>query len=380
MHAASTVVNVTLLAAPVCPSGTSRSPLPRSVDHVGAVCPGCGTVTALRFCHVDVTVSWEWLDPGPSSIVETVVMTDIALADPSRRGRPGWIVLRLASLLATVALLPLGGCGVLDHGVLGAAGPVADQTRSLFLLVCTILIFVAAPVLLLTPIFAWHYRLSNTKSAYRPQWGFNWPLEGFIWIPPAIIVIVLAVFLWRDTHKLDPYKPLASPYPPIEVQVVALDWKWLFIYPDEGVASVNELVFPADHPVHLSLTSGTVMQSFFVPQLAGQIYAMAGMTTQHNLAASRPGRFRGENVQFNGMGFQNQKFPVLAKSTDGYASWLAQARSGGKTLDAGAYAALAARTLQAEPILFGSVTSGLFQTILAQNDPGMHTAHGHHPK
>jgi cytochrome o ubiquinol oxidase subunit 2 len=312
--------------------------------------------------------------------VEIVVMTDTALADPCRSGRPGRAALRLASLSAIVALLPLGGCSVLDHGVLGAAGPVADQTRSLFLLVCTILLFVAAPVLLLTPIFAWHYRLSNTKSAYRPQWGFNWPLEGFIWIPPAIIVVVLAVLLWRDTHKLDPYKPLASPYPPVEVQVVALDWKWLFIYPDEGVASVNEFVFPVDRPVHLSLTSGTVMQSFFVPQLAGQIYAMAGMTTQLNLAANRPGRFRGENTQFNGMGFQNQKFLVLAKSTDDYASWLAQARSGRKILDEGAYAALTARSIQAEPILFGSVTPGLFQTILAHDDPGMPTAHGHHPK
>lgn len=307
-------------------------------------------------------------------------MSDAARADPFRRSRPAGVPLRLVLSSALVALLPLGGCSVLDHGVLGAAGPVAEQTRSLFLLVCTILLFVAAPVLLLTPIFAWHYRLSNTKSAYRPQWGFNWPLEGFIWIPPAIIVVVLAVFLWRDTHRLDPYKPLASPYPPVEVQVVALDWKWLFIYPDEGVASVNELAFPADRPVHLSLTSGTVMQSFFVPQLAGQIYAMAGMTTQHNLAANKPGRFRGENTQFNGTGFQNQKFSVLAQSTDDHATWLSRARASGRTLDQGAYTALTARSTQTEPILFGAVSPGLFHAILAQNDPAMHVAHGHRPK
>ncbi|GJD57978.1 COX aromatic rich motif-containing protein [Methylobacterium dankookense] len=307
-------------------------------------------------------------------------MPETALPYTLSVGRGSWdrSVARLASSSAVFALLPLGGCSVLDHGMLGAAGPIADQTRSLFLLVCAILVFVAAPVLLLTPIFAWHYRLSNTKSAYRPQWGFNWPLEGLIWIPPTIIVVVLAVFLWRDTHALDPYKPLASRHSPIEVQAVALDWKWLFIYPEEGVASVDELAFPAGRPVCLTLTSGTVMQSFFVPRLAGQIYAMAGMTTQLNLAADAPGRFRGENTQFNGTGFQNQKFAVLAQSDDDYASWIARARAGGRTLDPAAYAVLATRSIQAEPILFGSVAPGLFRSILGQNDPGLHAAHGHH--
>ncbi|MCJ2080317.1 ubiquinol oxidase subunit II [Methylobacterium sp. J-090] len=272
-------------------------------------------------------------------------------------------------------LLGLGGCGILDHGFLSAAGPVADETRSLFLLVCFILLFVAGPVLLLTPIFAWHYRLANTESAYRPQWGFNWPLEGLIWIPPTAIVVLLAVFLWRDTHRLDPYRPLASLQAPVEVQAVALDWKWLFIYPDEGVASVDELVFPADRPVHLSLTSGTVMQSFFVPRLGGQIYAMAGMTTQLNLAASEPGRFLGENTQFNGIGFQNQKFAVLAQSTEGYATWLAEVRASGGILDRDAFKALSARATQTEPLRFGAVAPGLFQTVLSLDTTGPHAGH-----
>jgi len=300
--------------------------------------------------------------------------------DAGRRNRVMRSLVRLAMPLIALALSPLGGCAILDHGMLGAAGPVAEQTRSLFLTVCLILLFVVGPVLVLTPIFAWHYRLSNTKSAYRPQWGFNWPLEGLIWIPPVIIVVILAVFLWRDTHRLDPYKPLASTLPPVEVQVVALDWKWLFLYPDEGIASVNELVIPVGRPVHLSLTSTTVMQSFFVPQLAGQIYAMAGMTTQLNFAADAPGRFRGENTQFNGTGFQNQKFAVLAQSNDDYAGWLARARAGGRTLDPAAYATLTARSVQPEPVLFGSVTPGLFGSILARHAPGMHAAHGHHPQ
>ena len=299
------------------------------------------------------------------------------MADLTRTFEGGRRPLREAAVYAAVAALMvgLGGCGVLDHGFLNAAGPVADRTRTLFFIACFVLLFVVGPVLLLTPIIAWHYRLSNTKSAYRPQWGFNWPLEGLIWIPPAIIVVVLAVFLWRDTHALDPYKPLASPRPPVEVQVVALDWKWLFIYPEEGVASVNELAFPADRPIHLSLTSATVLQSFFVPNLGGQIDTMAGMTTQHNLAAGEPGRYWGENTQFNGMGFQNQKFPVLAQSADDYAAWLARARADGKTLDLAAFTALSARSTQPEPIRFGSVTPGLFHSILALNGPGMHDPH-----
>ncbi|MCJ2065400.1 COX aromatic rich motif-containing protein [Methylobacterium sp. J-088] len=299
---------------------------------------------------------------------------DSAVAPPLVQGRTRHRT-RRARVLSAAVLLSLGGCGVLDHGMLGAAGPVADQTRSLFVIVCLILLFVVGPVLLLTPIFAWHYRLSNTKSAYRPQWGFNWPLEGLIWIPPIVIVLILAVFLWRGTHQLDPYKPLASAYPPVEVQVVALDWKWLFIYPDEGIASVNELAFPADRPVHLNLTSGTVMQSFFIPKLAGQIYAMAGMTTQLNLAASEPGHFTGQNTQFNGMGFQNQKFPVLAQAGDDYRAWIARARAGGKMLDMAAYKALSARSVQAEPSRYGAVAPDLFKSILALDDAGAHTAH-----
>ena len=131
-----------------------------------------------------------------------------------------------------------------------------------------------------------------------------------IWIPPTGIVIGLGFLLWHYTHTLDPYRPIASNQPALEIQAVGLDWKWLFIYPDQRVAAVNQMVIPVGRPVHISLTSGTVMQALLIPQLAGQIYAMAGMTTQLNLAASRPGVYRGENTQFNGTGFQNEKFNV----------------------------------------------------------------------
>ncbi len=270
-------------------------------------------------------------------------------------------------------LLPLflDGCGVLDRGFLSPAGPVAAATRNEFLLVCLVMLFVIGPVLLLAPLIAWHYRLSNTRSAYRPQWSFNWPLEGLIWIPPSLIVIGLAVFLWRDTHRLDPYKPL--PGQPIEVQAVALDWKWLFIYPAQNVATVNRLVIPAGQPVHLSLTSATVMQSLLMPRLAGQIYAMAGMRTQLNFAANRPGSFLGENVQFNGAGFQNQTFEVAALDSDAFGRWLAEAKAQPTRLDGAEYQALSRRSPLPHPLAFGAVDAGLFDRIVGLAQPSGHT-------
>ncbi len=288
---------------------------------------------------------------------------------------------RRLRLLAVSAGLPLAGCTPFHHGFLAAAGPVADHERHLFVIVSIVMLFVIGPVLLLTPIFAWHYRLANTKSAYRPQWSFNWTLEGLIWIPPSVIVIVLAVFLWRDTHALDPYQPLPSALPPTEVQAVALDWKWVFIYPDQQIATVDELVFPADRPVHLMLTSGTVMQSLLFPRLAGQIYAMAGMTTQLNIAANEPGTYQGENVQFNGEGFQRQHFPVLALSSADYDQWLAGVKGQARTLDAASYAKLTARSTMPHPEVYGSVAPGLFQSVLDKDKPGVRSAEmkDHHP-
>jgi cytochrome o ubiquinol oxidase subunit 2 len=259
----------------------------------------------------------------------------------------------------------------LDRGFLSPAGPVAAATRNEFLLVCLVMLFVIGPVLLLAPLIAWHYRLSNTRSAYRPQWSFNWPLEGLIWIPPSLIVIGLAVFLWRDTHRLDPYKPL--PGQPIEVQAVALDWKWLFIYPAQNVATVNRLVIPAGQPVHLSLTSATVMQSLLMPRLAGQIYAMAGMRTQLNFAANRPGSFLGENVQFNGAGFQNQTFEVAALDSDAFGRWLAEAKAQPTRLDGAEYQALSRRSPLPHPLAFGAVDAGLFDRIVGLAQPSGHT-------
>ncbi|RMB54878.1 cytochrome bo3 quinol oxidase subunit 2 [Sphingomonas sp. PP-CE-3A-406] len=263
-----------------------------------------------------------------------------------------------------VLLACLGGCTALSHGFLNPQGPVAGHERDLFFTVSIVLLFVAGPVLLLTPLFAWHYRLSNRSDAYRPKWNFSWWVEALIWIPPAGIVIGLAVLLWHWTQIDDPYRRLPGAAP-VEVQAIALDWKWVFVYPDLGVASVDRLTIPAGRPVHIKLTSGTVMQSMLIPQLAGQIYTMGGMTTELNIQAHRPGRFRGENTQYNGAGFQHQKFDVVAVSPAEYDRWAAAARRGKRTLDAQTWRRLSARSIITHPVEFAHVTPNLFDHVVA---------------
>ena len=276
----------------------------------------------------------------------------------SRRGAP---------LFATLASFLLSGCDTLKLGVMNHAGPIAASQWHLYVIVGAVLIFVAGPVLVLTPLIAWHYRLSNKHSAFKPQWTFSWTLEGFIWIPPIGIVIGLGFVLWHYTLLLDPYRPIASDQSALQIEAVALDWKWLFIYPDSQVAAVNQMAIPVGRPVHISLTSGTVMQSMMVPRLAGQIYAMAGMTTQLNLAASQPGVFRGENTQFNGSGFQNEKFDVVALSPADFEGWLSRLRASAHPLDAKALAQLFQQSSPPQPIFFSSTPPGLFKHILAQS-------------
>jgi cytochrome o ubiquinol oxidase subunit 2 len=270
--------------------------------------------------------------------------------------------------LATLPLLLLpGGCDALKLSVMNHAGPIAASQWHLYVIVGIVLVFVAGPVLLLTPLIAWHYRLSNKHSAFRPDWNFSWTLEGFIWIPPTGIVIGLGFVLWHYTHELDPYRPIASTQPPLEVQAVGLDWKWLFIYPAQRIATINQLFIPVDRPIHISLTSGTVMQSLLIPQLAGQIYAMTGMTTQLNLAASGPGVYRGENTQFNGDGFQNEKFNVTALPTADFDRWVAGVRASSHPLDASAYNGLFRQSSPPQPIEFSSVPPRTFQNIIASS-------------
>jgi cytochrome o ubiquinol oxidase subunit II len=256
-------------------------------------------------------------------------------------------------------------------------GPVASAQRTHLIGIVLLVMVVVLPVLILTPIFAWRYRYRNSSAPYTPKWSFSRPLEIIIWGVPFAIVAILAVWLWQSAHALDPYSPISSGKQPLRVQVIGYDWKWLFIYPDLELASMGQLVFPADKTLAIEITSDTVMQSFFIPALGSQIYAMAGMTTRLHLDANAPGHFLGENTQFSGKGFDKQKFIAQAMSPADYKSWIKQAAAVGIPLTPKVYdtiskqstttetrKALHADRMPAGVLLFTGVSPNLFGNVV----------------
>jgi cytochrome o ubiquinol oxidase subunit II len=248
------------------------------------------------------------------------------------------------SIGVLLAVLFLAGCSDSRLTFLDPHGPVAAAQRAHLIAVVLMVMIVVLPVLVLTPWFAWRYRRRNASTPYRPHWSFSWPLEIAIWGIPMAIVAVLSVWLWQGTHALDPYAPLPSDKEPLRVEVVGYDWKWLFIYPDYGIASFGRLAFPADRPLAIDLTSATVMQSFFIPALGSQIYAMAGMVTHLNLKADAPGHFLGENTQYNGDGFQEQRFSATAMTLADFKAWSAHVKASGIPLTPATYRVIAQRS------------------------------------
>jgi len=269
------------------------------------------------------------------------------------RHAPLWAGRAWAKRIAMAAMWPLlSSCASSNHlSFLDPQGPVAEIQRSHFLEILALLtIFVALPVFLLIPWFAWRYRYGAKSSRYTPKWKFYGPLEIASWGGPVVIVVLLGILVWHSTHALDPYKPLASNKPALRVQVIGYDWKWLFIYPDEGVASIGELALPAGRPVAMQLTSATVMQSLQIPALGSQIYAMGGMVTQLHLEASRPGRFMGENTMYNGSGFHQQKFTAVAMTPTEFRAWVQGVRTHGVSMDGPTLKAISQRTTRAQLI------------------------------
>ena len=288
------------------------------------------------------------------------------------------------SVAAAATCLPLSSCSRSSHlSFLDPQGPVADMQRLHFLEVLGLLaIFVALPVFLVTPWFAWRYRY-GASPRHTPKWDFYGPLDVACWAGPIVIVALLGDLLWSSTHALDPYKPLASDQPALRVQVIGYDWKWLFIYPDEGVASIGELAFPARRPLAMQLTSATVMQSLLIPALGSQIYAMGGMVTQLHLEAAQPGRFMGENTMYNGSGFSQEKFTAVAMTPGQFAAWVRKIRASGVPMNAATLNAIAKRTTRAQLIAavghsassdgnvyVRGVTPGLFPAVVAATRNG----------
>lgn len=274
---------------------------------------------------------------------------------------------------AALSVLSLAACA---SGVLDPRGPVAAAEKTILLNSLGIMLAVVVPVIIGTLAFAWWFRASNRRAKYRPDWEYSGQIEMVVWAIPAMVVVLVGGLAWVGSHDLDPAKPLVSKTRALRVQVVSLDWKWLFLYPDQGVASVNRLVVPAGTPIVFSLTSATVMNSFFVPQLGSQIYTMAGMTTQLHLQADKPGRYPGLSAQFSGDGFSDMRFTVDAVAPDRFAAWAARAKAAGPVLDARGYAALAEESKKVAPYTYRAVDPQLFRAIVMMRAPKAETPHG----
>ncbi|MFZ5780341.1 MAG: ubiquinol oxidase subunit II [Pseudomonadota bacterium] len=278
-----------------------------------------------------------------------------------------------ATLAALLAFL-VGGC---DRAVvLNPKGPIAHAERGLLIDAFVVMMAVIVPVIVMGLLFAWRYRASR-NARYEPKWEYSAKVDAVVWSIPALIVIAVAVLVWRSTHRLDPYREIASQVPPLDIQVVAQDWKWLFIYPEQGVAAVNQMAIPAGRPISLRITSDTVMNSFYVPALAGQIYAMAGMQTRLNLLANEPGRFVGRNSQYSGGGFSDQFFEVVAMSATDFDTWVANAKQAPARLDPPTYAKLAQKSRLNPIVYYSAVEPRLFDTII-EKFAGPHAAHAGH--
>jgi cytochrome o ubiquinol oxidase subunit II len=281
----------------------------------------------------------------------------------------------VAGKLLAFGLPALSGCHAV---VLDPQGPVGAANRTILLDSLAIMLAIVVPTILATIGIAWWYRASNKRARYLPTWSFSGKVELVVWSIPLMVIILLGGVAWIGSHQLDPAEPIASTSPPLEIQVVSLDWKWLFIYPNERVALVNQLVIPAGVPVHFRLTSASVMNAFFIPQLGSMIYTMNGMATELWLRADSPGTFRGLSSHYSGEGFSDMHFEVRAVPTDQFAGWVASTRGSGTALDVAAYSTLAKPSAKVAPSAFAAVDQDLFKKIVALDiapGPGPTTEH-----
>lgn len=249
----------------------------------------------------------------------------------------------LRGLLLFPSALLLSSCHLV---LLDPAGDVARQQSDLMIASVIIMSLIIVPVLIAIGVIAWRYRATNKNADYDPDWDHSSKFELIVWAGPLLIIIALGAMTWIGTHQLDPYRPLtrikngspvAANTQPLEVEVVALDWKWLFFYPKYGIATVNELAAPVDMPIHFKLTSTTMMNSFFIPSLAGQIYTMPGMQTVLHAVINKPGNYKGFSSNYSGHGFTDMRFRFLGMSQHDFSQWVAKVRAGGSDLDRQAF-------------------------------------------
>ena len=279
--------------------------------------------------------------------------------------------------------------------VLRPSGYVAAQQSHLVVMSTLLMLLIIVPVIVLTLVFAWRYRASNTAARYTPDWDHSVQLELLIWAAPLLIIILLGALTWIGTHTLDPYRPLtridaSRPLPggtePLVVEVVALDWKWLFIYPDLDIAVVNELAAPVDVPIRFKITASSVMNSFFIPALAGQIYAMPSMETKLHAVINRPGEYAGFSANYSGAGFSDMRFKFLGMSNADFDRWVQKAKAEGTVLSRDDYLQLE-KPSEREPVRrYSTVARDLFDAVVEslrrarQDLPARHDGDGHAPR
>jgi cytochrome o ubiquinol oxidase subunit 2 len=280
-----------------------------------------------------------------------------------RRRSAGAAAARGAAFLLPLALT---AC---DPALLDPQGPIGVAEKTILIDSLAIMLAIVAPTIIATLAFAWWFRASNTRATYLPRFAYSGRLELLVWSIPMLTIILLGGVAWIGSHDLDPAAPIESDTPPLQVQAVSLDWKWLFIYPGQRIASVNQLIVPAGVPIHFALTSGSVMNAFFIPQLGSMIYTMNGMTTQLNLRADTPGTFHGLSSHFSGDGFSGMHFEVRALPPAQFAAWIDTTRTTGPTLDAQSYMALAKQSLDVAPSTFRAADPDLFQQIVTLKLP-----------
>jgi cytochrome o ubiquinol oxidase subunit 2 len=269
-------------------------------------------------------------------------------------------------LILVTAVIVLAGWYLHHHmiAVLQPAGEVGRKERNLLAFCAALSILVVVPVFSLLGMFAWKYRESNPHAKYNPELEGNNLAETIWWLIPTALIALIAVITWWSSYAMDPFKELASNKPTLHVQVVALDWKWLFIYPDQHMASVNEAAIPAGTPVDFEITSDAVMTSFWAPQLGGQMYAMPGMTTHLNLEADRSGNYRGVAANISGKGFAGMKFTIKAMPSADFTRWQQSTKRTSRVLNAASYAELARPSENVQPSYYGAVDTSLYDMIV----------------
>jgi cytochrome o ubiquinol oxidase subunit II len=271
------------------------------------------------------------------------------------------VVLSLVILLLTILFLQDKNIAILNP-----QGIIASKERRLMYIATLLSLIVVVPVFVMTFVIAWRYREGNDHATYMPEWDHNTWLEAAWWGVPLILIIILSIITWKSTHELDPRKVIKSTNPPLTVQVIALDWKWLFIYPEQNIATINYVRFPEDTPVTFHITADAPMNSFWIPQLGGQIYAMSGMSTHLNLLADNIGSYRGSSANISGQGFADMNFTAQATSEQEFQDWVRSIRQGadGNSLSADTYQALVLPSKNNEIKYFAGVQGGLYDSVV----------------